>query len=374
MKAVVTAYDMLTPFGPGLDACWDAITSGQSAIGKIERFNTSAFMSENAATIMSLRYHDGDSLVLQMLQRLLGVIPAPADSALILATTKGEIDLLERRILGETGIPQDACAPVRLLEKAASLAGVAGPSMVVSAACASGSAAIARGASMICSGRADSVLVIACDAVTEFVFSGFSSLMAMDRRFARPFDRTREGLSLGDAAGYALLMSEQRAESEGREVLGEVAGWGLSDDANHMTGPSRESEGLILAATKALRMAGCDSSAIGMISAHGTGTAYNDAMEMRAFRAVFNEAPRPVYSVKGALGHTMGAAGMLELIIALRALKEGTTPPTVNLSEPDELAAGWVSPKAVGIDRTKMALMTNSGFSGINAALVVAAR
>lgn len=366
MKPVIVACDMLTPFGRGVDACYGGIVAGHSMIRPVERFSTAAFMSEKAAIIDGLAYHKGESLVMQMFSSLFADAAIPSDAALVLATTKGEIDLLEAAML--EGREDDSCVLTVLLQKLVGLTGVKGGSMVVSAACASATVAIARAASMIKRGRTDCVVVVACDAVTEFVFSGFSSLMALDKNTARPFDRNREGLSLGEAAGYVILMSEARAKAEGREVMGGIKGWGLSDDANHMTGPSRESEGLIIAIRSALGMCGADD--IGMISAHGTGTAYNDAMELRAFRAVFDSA-RPVYSIKGALGHTMGAAGMLELMIALRALKDGSAPATVNHTEPDELARGWVSTLACPITQGPMALMTNAGFSGINAALVV---
>ena len=225
---------------------------------------------------------------------------------------------------------------------------------------------------MIRNGHTDCVLLVACDGVTEFIFSGFSSLMALDKQPARPFDRNRAGLNVGEAAAYALMMSEERALREDRPVLGTIAGWGLSDDANHMTGPSRESEGLILAVTKALSSAGIDQGAIGFIAAHGTGTVYNDQMEMRAFRAVFQNKERPVYSLKGGIGHTMGAAGLVEMIIAHRALREGIVPPTVNLVEPDEDARGWASDRQHPVGTHTLALMTNAGFSGVNTALVLA--
>jgi len=225
---------------------------------------------------------------------------------------------------------------------------------------------------MIRSRACDSVLVAACDSVTEFIFSGFSTLMALDPRPARPFARDRAGLNVGEAAALMLLMSDERAKREKRTILGEVRGWGLSDDANHMTGPSRESEGLIRAIRKALVAAGAVPSDIGCISAHGTGTVYNDAMEMRAFRQVWPDGPLPVYSVKGGIGHTMGAAGMVETIVALRALAERTVPPTVNLTEPDDDSRGWVSAEPQPLRQSSLALVTNAGFSGINTALVVA--
>lgn len=374
LRAVIVSADMVTPYGKGTDACWNNILSGRTAISGLNRFNTKAFQSDYAATIDSLEYHqEGDSLVMQMLKPLFdkASVSIPEDAKLILATTKGEIDLLEKNILKGTGEVPD-CSLTSLLKKVSALTGVKDSGAVVSAACASSSAAVARAAAMIRSKRSDCVLVVACDSVTEFVFSGFSSLMALDKFFARPFDRNRKGLSLGEAAAFVLVMSEARAKKEKREMLGEIAGWGLSDDANHMTGPSRESEGLILAVKKALKTAAADKSDIGFISAHGTGTVYNDAMEMRAFHSVFKDKKIPVYSIKGGIGHTMGAAGIIETIIAMRSLKERNIPPTVNLKDADEDARGWVSPEPRPADKRKMALLTNAGFSGINAALVMA--
>ena len=225
---------------------------------------------------------------------------------------------------------------------------------------------------MVRNGYSDCVLVVACDSVTEFVFSGFSSLMALDKFPARPFDKNRNGLSLGEAAAFVLIMSESRAKKEKRKILGEVEGWGLSDDANHMTGPSRTGGGLALAIKKAVKTAGMSESSVGFISAHGTGTVYNDAMEIKAFDAVFKGKKKPVYSIKGGLGHTMGAAGLVELIVALRAIGEKVIPPTVNMRSVDVNARGWASSRQRPLQGNKKALMTNAGFSGINAALILA--
>ncbi|MBI5056060.1 MAG: beta-ketoacyl-[acyl-carrier-protein] synthase family protein [Nitrospirae bacterium] len=370
-KAVVVSCDMVTAFGAGTDALWNGIRSGGTAISKIDRFNTKAFQSDNAAVINGLKYLKNDSLVMQMFRLLLKDNSAsiPEDAKLILATTKGEIDLLEKKFLTGRGDASDS-NPHKLLKKISALAGVKDSGMIISAACASSSTALARAASMIRSGYGDCVLVTACDSVTEFVYAGFSSLMALEKFAAKPFDKKRSGLSLGEAAVYALLMSDARAKREKRNIIGEIAGWGMSDDANHMTGPSRTSDGLIMAVKKALRSAGADEGGIGFISAHGTGTVYNDAMEMRAFHAVFKN-KLPVYSVKGAIGHTLGAAGLVETITALRALKEKVVPLTVNLKAADDDAHGWVSNKQRALSNKKMALITNAGFSGINTALVV---
>lgn len=371
LTPVIVRADMLTPFGAGADLCFESLLARKSAVTPVQRFNTTEFSSGIAAAISGLDYHGEASLVMQMFEKLITPVRSelPADSALLLATTKGEIDLLEKSLLGMGGDPADSCLD-RLLAKTVALSGVKGPAAVISAACTSSSAAVARAAAMIRTGRAECVLVAACDAVTEFIYSGFSSLMALDTVPARPFDAGRKGLSLGEAAAFALVMGKGRAEREGREILCEIAGWGMGDDANHMTGPSRVSEGLIGAIGKALGSAGLSSVDIDFISAHGTGTSYNDEMEMRAFRAMF-ENPLPVYSVKGAVGHTMGAAGLLETIVALKGLDAETVPPTVNLVNPDDDARGWVSPDPVPLKRVGRALVTNSGFSGVNTALVL---
>ena len=372
MRAVIVASDMLTPYGHGTDASWEGINGRRTAVSTVTRFSTAAFQSTYGGIVPGLTYHGAETLVMQMLRRLFDIrsTAIPVDARLILATTKGEIDLLEKSILQNAGDGAES-TPDHLLEKVRELTGVRDRGMVVSAACTSSAAAAAQAAAMIRNDHADCVLVVACDAVTEFIFSGFSSLRALDEQPARPFDRHRTGLNVGEAAAYVLLMSEERAIREDRPVLGMLAGWGMSDDANHMTGPSRESEGLILAIRKSLDSAGIGIDDIGLIAAHGTGTVYNDQMEMRAFRTVFLNRERPVYSIKGGIGHTMGAAGLVEMIIALRALREGIVPPTVNLQEPDDDARGWASGEQQRRGEGALALVTNAGFSGVNTALVL---
>jgi 3-oxoacyl-[acyl-carrier-protein] synthase II len=373
MKAVVVASDIITPYGHGVDVCWNGIMSNRTAITPVTRFTTQAFHSVYAGTVPGLIYHGDTSLVMQMLVSLFkrsGEI-IPKDAKLVLATTKGEIDFLEKGIIEGTADFRQSSLNL-FLERVIDLTGVKGGGMVVSAACTSSAAAAARAAAMIRTGHADCVLVVACDGMTEFIFSGFSSLMALDKNPARPFDKNRAGLNVGEAAAFALVMSEERARREQRTVQAEVAGWGLSDDANHMTGPSRDSYGLILAMNKAIQIAGIDAQQVGFIAAHGTGTQYNDAMEMQAFRTVFQDRKRPVYSLKGGIGHTMGAAGLVEMIIAQRALQERIVPPTVNLKMVDDDAKGWASDRQQTFGTCTKALVTNAGFSGVNTALVLA--
>jgi 3-oxoacyl-[acyl-carrier-protein] synthase II len=211
---------------------------------------------------------------------------------------------------------------------------------------------------------------VAADAVSEFVFSGFSALMALDKDQAKPFDQNRSGLSLGEAAGFILLMSQARAKKEKRQVFAQVAGWGLSCDANHMTGPARNASGLIQAITGALKRSNTAISQICCISSHGTVTLYNDAMELLAFKNIFKHKTVPIYSIKGGIGHTLGAAGLVETIMALKVQQEQTIPSTVGLKEIDELAKGWVGPLARKLKHSTI-LLNNCGFGGINAALIL---
>ncbi|MCK4389436.1 MAG: hypothetical protein KAV83_04260 [Desulfobacterales bacterium] len=371
VKSVVVACDMVTPYGWGIDPCWNGLLSGKTAIGRLDRFETKYFLTGKAAVVPGLAGGQDESLVIQMLTPLLTKRSAviPDDALLILATTTGEIEILERHILD--GGPDPAGSRLNyLLNKVIGLSGVSGPGIVVSAACASSSTAIAQAATMICSGERDCVLVVACDSVSEFVFSGFSSLMALDNDMARPFDKNRSGLTLGEAAGFMLLMSESRASREKRPVIGEVVGWGLTSDANHMTGPSRDGSGLALAIQKALQSADISEDAVESLAAHGTGTVYNDSMEMNAFKTVFETRCIPTYSIKGAIGHTMGAAGLVETIVAFESLREKVVPPTVNLLDVDEEAKGWVSSEACAVDGG-VTISTNSGFGGVNSALVL---
>lgn len=370
MNAVVAAYDILTPYGHGVAPFWKGLIAGRSAISRLKRFDTAAFQSRLAGTIPDLTYHQGTSLVLQSLQRLAGRAEdrIPTDARLLLATTTGEVDLLEQAVLCDEGDAQ-ASGLDHLLRKTRDLFRLQTAGMVVSSACVSSTAAIALGAAAIRDEECDCVLVVACDAVTEFVFSGFSSLQALDPGGARPFDADRRGLSLGEGAGWLLMMSEARARREHAAWLGSVAGWGMSNDANHMTGPSRDGEGLARAIRGALRSGCCEADAVGFICAHGTGTVYNDAMEMKAFESVWT-LPRPLFSAKGGLGHTLGAAGLIEAALTFTALQEKRIPPSVRLQQPDVAAAGWVTEAAVPL-QAGTAISTNSGFGGVNAALLL---
>ncbi|MFA7344880.1 MAG: beta-ketoacyl synthase N-terminal-like domain-containing protein [Terrimicrobiaceae bacterium] len=373
MNAVIVAGDLVTAYGRGLDTTWEGLLSGRTALATSGRI---PFPDGSRKTPLGL-VPDVDPrsgpAVLQMLEPMLRrLLPqVPADTLILLATTTGEIESLEAATFRKPGAPAlEASDPSRLLGKLRALCGLP-RGRILSAACASSTLAVAQAASLVSSGTEGSVLVVACDAVSEFVCAGFATMNALDPDGARPFDRDRQGLNLGEAAAVALLMPEARAVRECRTVLGSVAGWGASNDASHVTRPDTTGTQLARAISRAMDRAGVTPEEITFISAHGTGTGYNDDMEMAAFRSLFPA--RPVFSVKGALGHALGAAGLVEILVCLRALSEGLVPPTIGLRQPDGCASGWVTECPVPFARadSPAALTTNSGFGGINAALVL---
>lgn len=372
MNPVLVAGDLVTAYGRGLDATWRGLLSGRTALAVSDRITFPVGAGRTPLGVVSDVDPRSGPVVLQMLEPMLReVLPRiPSDTLILLATTTGEIEHLEAATLKpREAQPIDASDPGRLLEKLCVLCGLP-RGRVLSAACASSTLAVAQAAALISSGAEESVLVIACDAVSEFVYAGFATMNALDTE-ARPFDRDRQGLNLGEAAAVALLMPASRAAREGRPVLGTIAGWAASNDATHVTRPDTAGGQLARAIVQAMKRAGVAPEQVGFVSAHGTGTRYNDAMEMAAFRSTLSA--RPVFSVKGALGHTLGAAGLVEILICLRALSEGFVPPTIGLRRPDDCAAGWVTecPTRLAHGGIRAALTTNSGFGGINAALVL---
>ncbi|MBF0593856.1 MAG: beta-ketoacyl-[acyl-carrier-protein] synthase family protein [Candidatus Omnitrophica bacterium] len=371
---VITAFDLVTAYGLGTDCVWKGLASNRSAIGPARRTGQARFEAAPTAECAHLDPQSRDTAVWQLCRSLFDSTvvreQSPAED-FFLSTTVGEIELLERSLVDGSDAAESSLANLCLkIERYLGLQ--AGRGTVVSAACASGSYALALAASRIRQGLSASAMIVACDSVSEFVLAGFNSLMAMDKQGARPFDSARQGLSLGDGAAVMVLMNADLARERNIPVLADVAGWGMSDDANHITGPSRDGAGLAQAIQGALTTAGIAARDISFISAHGTGTLYNDAMEMQAFKKIFS-APVPIYGLKGAIGHTLGAAGLIEAGMAAQALRRRSIPPTVGLSSPDPEAAGWVSaaPRVVSSDH---ALCVNAGFGGINAAVILKRR
>ncbi len=366
----ITDATMVTALGDNLRDSWQRLLSGKTAVRRVTRFPVENYSSKYAACIADLKRCDGGSMIRPLLDRLFTeMAPVPPDSLLITATAKAGIDNLEKSQSGKPAKIEDISLS-SISRFVSRKLGLIEQGFNISAACASSAIALAQGAGLIALGRADVVLVCCIDLVAEFTFSGFSALKALSPVPCKPFDRDRQGLSLGEGAAALLLMSRDRAKQENRPPLGNVVGWGVASDATHITAPDKEGCGLEQAILSSLKRAGLASEAVAAVSAHGTGTVYNDLMELTAFRKVFGKRRIPVYSVKGAVGHCLGAAGGVEVAMALQALSSKEIPPTVGLTHPMSEAKGWVSREPLSISGDYL-LTANSGFGGINAALVL---
>ena len=286
-----------------------------------------------------------------------------------LGTTQGTIHtwLEHQRRLAEDSAHLPP--PPRISEPAvevARLLDAGGPVECVSMACASGTAALGVGLDWIRRDLCDAVVAGGVDAFSSFVHAGFAALRALDPETPRPFHRHRAGLGLGEGAALLLL---RRGPAPGPRV----AGWGVSADANHLTGPDPTGGGLARAVAAALDDAGQMPADVDHVNAHGTGTVFNDLMESKAFHLALGDraAAIPVTSLKGTIGHTMGAAGAIEAVACALTLEHGLVPPTAGLDEQDpEIALDVVSGEPRSGDY-RCVVSTSSGFGGINAALVL---
>jgi len=370
LMPVITNTSTVTAMSDSLDGLWRGLLAGNTAIRPVNRFPVKNYNAGIAGCIEGLNPAGSISMVHSLCGRLFNSWgPVPADTLIITATTKAGIDNLEKVSTGKSADIQDIL-PSSLPAVISEILGLDSRGFNVSAACASSTIAVANAAALISSASADVVLVCCLDMVTEFIFSGFSALRALSRLPCRPFDRDRNGLSLGEGAAALLLMSRERASQEHRIAMGTISGWGVANDATHITAPARDGCGLIQAISRALQMSGISPDVVHAVCAHGTGTIYNDLMEFTAFKQIFNNRKVPVFSIKGAIGHTLGAAGGIEVAVGMKSLSCQVAPPTIGLRTPMDEAMGWVSSGSVSFSGDYL-LTTNSGFGGINAALVL---
>lgn len=283
------------------------------------------------------------------------------NTVLIISTTKGNISLIETETPSKT-----VNEKISLNSSAKLVAGHFGfinKPVIISNACISGMLAILTGVRLIQWGKYEHAVVAGADVISKFILSGFESFLATSSSVCKPFDTARNGINLGEGAGTVILSSNKNYSSGIK-----VTGGSVSNDANHISGPSRTGEELNIAITKAMKMAAVAADDIDFISAHGTATVFNDEMEARALNLA-NLQTVPVNSLKGYYGHTLGAAGLIESIISVQSLKENTIMPsagfeTMGVSQPVNICT---SLKQIPL---KHCLKTASGFGGCNAALV----
>ena len=250
--------------------------------------------------------------------------------------------------------------------------GLAGPLTIIANACASGANAVGHACSLIWSGRADRVLAGGYDGLSQLVFSGFDSLQALTPTQCRPFDAKRDGLGLGEGAGMLCLESLARAHRRGAQVLGEIVGYGASTDVHHLTQPHPQGKAALQSMQAACESARVRPNQIGYLNAHGTGTPLNDSAEAEAINTWAGESVSniSVSSTKGSIGHLLGAAGAVEIVICLMALKEGWLPPTAGVQETDPIC-GFRLVREPQEQKIEYALSNSFGFGGANASILL---
>jgi 3-oxoacyl-[acyl-carrier-protein] synthase II len=254
--------------------------------------------------------------------------------------------------------------------------GARGPGFSVASACATGSHAIGEAKRIIERGEADVVVAGGCEAaLTGLCLAAFKTMGALSQDgISRPFDANRTGFVMGEGAGVLILEREDHAKARGATIYGRIAGYGASSDAYHITAPDPEGRGSTAAIRLALQDAGAQPSDAGYVNAHGTGTPLNDAAETKTLHAIFNGGAPPVSSTKSHIGHLLGAAGAVEAVVCLEAVRLGVLPPTINLETADpECDLDYIPAGRREAPGIQMALSNSFGFGGQNACLAVTA-
>jgi 3-oxoacyl-[acyl-carrier-protein] synthase II len=378
-RVAITGIGAVSGFGCGLAPLWTALLDGRRAFVDEPTFARAGLPSSPLALVAEV---PRELLARASQLALVAAREAVADAGegwrgarlgIACGTTLGDADTWLAAVRADA----EKQAIWRWNGPALTLArelGAAGPVAAPSLACASGNMALALALDWIRAGRCDVVLAGGVDALNDFVLAGFASLKALDPSPCRPFDRARRGLNLGEGACMLVLEAETHARARSARIRAFLDGYGASADAVHMTGPDASGAGAARAMEAAFADARVDAEQIDFVSAHGTGTVFNDLMEAKALSRALgaHAATTPVQSVKSAIGHTLGAAAALEAALCVRVLESGLVPPTVGLVEIDpEIALDVVrQPRVV---HSRVVLSSASGFGGTNVAIVLSA-
>ncbi len=404
-RVVITGMGAITPIGNDVDSFWKNLCDGKSGIGRITRFDPEKYDTQIAAEVKDFDPQNYvDKKEIKRMDRYTQFAMAAAKMAVedadldwsrensqrfgvILGTGVGGLETMEKQaVILHTKGPRRVSPffiPMMIANMAADQISIAygakGMNSTVVTACASGTNAIGEAYRAIREGYADIMITGGAEAaVTPLSLAGFSSMKALSRRndepqkACRPFDKDRDGFVLGEGAGVLVLESYGHAMKRGARILAEMAGYGLTGDAYHITAPAPEGEGGARAMKEALDDGNMAPGDIDYINAHGTSTEYNDKTETSAIKSVFGDATKvAVSSTKSMTGHLLGAAGGIEAIVLIKALQDQFIPATMNYSTPDpECDLDYVPNH--GRKATITADMSNSfGFGGQNACIVM---
>jgi 3-oxoacyl-[acyl-carrier-protein] synthase II len=414
-RVVVTGLGLVTPLACGVEESWAALLAGKSGASAITRFKVDDLPTRIACQVPRGNGSGGsfnpDQWVDVKEQRrmddfiifgLAAAKQAVKDSGWE-ATSEEDRErtgvLIGSGIGGITGIEEAAILvhekgprrlspffiPGRLINLVSGYVsiehGYKGPNHSVVTACATGAHAIGDAARLIALDDADVMLAGGAEsAICRLGIAGFNACRALSTAFndnptraSRPYDRDRDGFVMGEGAGIVVLEELEHARARGAKIYGEVKGYGLSGDAYHITAPSEDGDGGFRAMKMALKRAGMAPAEIDYINAHGTST-MADGIELGAVERLFgNAAPgKPMSSTKSSIGHLLGAAGAVEAIFCLLALRDGIVPPTINLENPDVTTSMDLVPLKAQKREVNVAMSNSFGFGGTNAALIVA--
>jgi len=405
-RVVVTGLGLVTPVGNTVAESWSALVAGKSGAARIQRFDPTplevtfacevkgfdplAYLEKKEAKRCDLFAQYALAATAQAVRDagLEGKFPDPARTGVIIGSGIGGIGTFEEqcKIFLQQGPSRVSpfFVPMFIPDMASGLVamryGLTGPNYCTVSACASSAHAIGEGYRLIQDCDADVMIVGGAEAaVTPLAIAGFANMKALSGRnddpehASRPFDRTRDGFVMGDGSGVVVLESLEHAERRGARILGEVAGFGMSADAYHMTNPAPEGRGAQQAMRGALADAKMETSAIGYVNAHGTSTPPGDVAETQALKKVFGDDARKLVfgSTKSMTGHLLGAAGGVEFAICTLVIAHGVIPPTINYRTPDPECDLDCAPNHAVERRVDVAMSNSFGFGGHNVSLIV---
>lgn len=391
---VITGVGAISSVGIGKAAFWNGLISGRNGISEIESFDTQAFRTHIGGEVKDFEAPADlkaigrcSQFAIQAAREALrdaGLDPgtiSPYRIGLSIGTTLWESPFQEQlddllvgdglddasREMMPLAVPQSVPANV------ARALGIRGPLNVIGTACAAGNYAMGHAASLLRAGRVDLMLAGGSDPISRIAYTGFNSMLAIAPQRCQPFDRNRKGLVPGEGCAMLVLERYESAQRRRSPMYAELAGFGISNDAFHMTAPDPEGEGAVRAMTKALASAGVSPSQVDYISAHGTGTSANDKVETVAVKRVFGDAApsTPISSIKSMLGHTMSAASALEAVACLLAMENSVLPPTINYDERDPECDLDYVPNEARQRKVRIAMSNAYGFGGHCASIVL---
>ena len=387
---VVTGLGVVSPVGAGTGPFWEALLSGTVGTDDLTLFDTSVYFTHRGGQVKdregetqrdaSLSRSESFALAASRMALedagLSPVVP-PERIGVCFGVAAGNRPAIERplRTRGEWPAPaRSAHDPTRISRLVAGRFGLHGPNLMMLTACAAGNSAVGHGMEVIRAGRADAMVVGGAEELSEALFMMFNRFRALAPERVQPFDRDRRGLMLAEGAGALLLESEPVARARGARIYGRVAGYGNLPDAHDMTAPDPAGHGIARSMRAALAMAGIQPADLDYICAHGTGTPTNDAAEATAIRDVLGPAADrvPVSSIKSMLGHSLGAAGAIEAVACLLAIRDGVVPPNMHLDNQDPGCEIRVAANVRLRARVDVVLNNSFGFGGNNACVVFA--